>query len=339
MYLKELSQISGVSGDEKRVRAFIQEKLSAWGIKNYADSMGNLYAFKEGGSAKGQSIMLSAHMDEVGLIVSSIEKSGHLRFYLVGGVNQDFLVSKPVKIGSRNISGVIGAKAIHLQKKEERQKALEVEQLYIDIGVKNKEEAEKYVGIGDYITFDTTAQSTGHYFRGKALDDRAGCAALLEILNRDYPFNFSAVFTVQEEVGIRGARVAAYHVKPEVALIIETTQAIDVPGVEEQDYSTTLGLGPAFTLMDNSVITHPKVLERLIEVAERDKRPFQFRRYTGSFTDAGAVSISRDGVLTGVISTPCRYIHTPVSQLCLDDWKHLVEITDGFIRSVNERGL
>ncbi|MGI5875214.1 MAG: M42 family metallopeptidase [Dethiobacteria bacterium] len=339
MYLKELSQISGVSGDERRVRNFIREKLEAWGIKNYVDTMGNLYAFKEGGTAGEQSLMLSAHMDEVGLMISSIEKNGHLRFYLVGGVNKDFLVSKPVKIGSRGISGVIGAKAIHLQKKEERQKTLEVEQLYIDIGVKNKEEAEKHVKIGDYVTFDTTAESTDHYFRGKALDNRAGCAALLQILKRDYPFNFTAVFTVQEEVGIRGAKVAAYHVKPEIALIIETTLAVDVPGAKEQDHSTSLGSGPAFTLMDNSVITHPKLLERLIEIAEQEKRPYQFRRYTGSFTDAGAVSVSRGGVISGVISTPCRYIHTPVSQLCLDDWRHLVEIVDSFIRSVNIRGL
>jgi putative aminopeptidase FrvX len=342
MYLKELSQMHGVSGDEKKVRDFIKAKLTARQIKTYSDSMGNLYAFKEGKVAGEEpGIMLSAHMDEVGLMISSIEKSGHLRFYKVGGINEEALVSKPVQIGPQGISGVIGAKAIHLQKKEERQKALQVDDLYIDIGVKNKEEAEKYVEIGDYATFDTKAHIFEGYFRGKALDDRAGCAALLEILSRDHPFPFTAVFTVQEEVGARGAKVAAYRVRPKVALVLETTPAIDLPGldVEEQDYSTALGRGPAFTLMDNSVITHPRVLERLIAVAEQEKRPYQFRRYTGSFTDAGAITVSRRGVLTGVVSTPCRYIHTPVSILCLEDWKHLVEIVDTFIRSVNERGL
>ncbi len=338
MYIKELSQLPGVSGDESRVRDFIKEKLLRWGIKNQTDALGNLYAFKEGrGKGKAPGIMLTAHMDEVGLMVSYIEKSGHLRFYKVGGINEHTLVSKPVKIGHQDIRGVIGAKAIHLQKKEERKKALEVDQLYIDIGAKNREDAEKAVKIGDYVSFDSAASATGNLVRGKALDNRAGCAALLEILQKEYPFSFTVVFTVQEEIGSRGAKAAAYRVDPQMALVLETTGAADIPGVNEQSGSVAIGAGPAFTLMDDFFLAHPQIIDHLAAIAEQEKIPYQFRRYTGSFTDAGAVATARSGAAVGVISTPCRYIHTPVSLLSLADWTHLINVTDVFIRSVAER--
>ncbi|NMB41139.1 MAG: M42 family metallopeptidase [Firmicutes bacterium] len=340
MLITELSQIPGVSGDESRVRDFIKEKLSSWGIEHYTDSLGNLFALKEGkknGSESG--LMLSAHMDEVGLLVSSVEKSGHLRFYKVGGVDERALITKPVLVGPNDVMGVIGAKAIHLQKKEERKKPLKIENLCIDIGAKDKDDAERVVKVGDYVSFYSEAGLSGNIVKGKALDNRAGCAALLEILQRDYPCSFTAVFTVQEEVGLRGAIVAAYRIKPRIALVLETTGAIDIPEAKNQDHSTSLGAGPAFTVKDQSIIAHPRVLERLIEVAERQKRTYQFRRYGGSSTDAGAISLAGSGTAAGVISTPCRYIHAPVSMLLKEDWQNLVEITDAFIRSVYEKGL
>lgn len=340
MLITALSQIPGVSGDEARVRNFIKEKLSLWGIKHHTDSLGNLYALKEGSKNREETgLMLCAHMDEVGLMVSAIEKSGHLRFYKVGGIYERYLVSKPVCIGANDVLGVIGAKAVHLQKKEEREKPLDAEKLYIDIGAKNKEDAEKVVKVGDYVSFWSEASSSANIIKGKALDNRAGCAALLEILQRDYPISFTAVFTVQEEIGIRGARVAAYRVNPRIALVIETTGAVDIPEAREQDYATSLGAGPAFTVQDESVIAHPRILERLIEVAESQKKPYQFRRYGGNFTDAGAIAPAGGGVAAGVISTPCRYIHTPASMLFKEDWENLVEIVDAFIRSVHEKGL
>lgn len=340
MLITELAQIPGVSGDEGRVRNYLKGKLAQWGIEHYTDSLGNLYALKEGnknGTEKG--LMLSAHMDEVGLMVASIEKSGHLCFYKVGGVDETLLIAKPVRIGAKDLLGVIGAKAIHLQKKEERKKALAVEKLYIDIGANNKEDAEKVVKAGDYVSFYSEAVCAGGIVKGKALDNRAGCAALLEILQRDYPFSFTAVFTVQEEVGLRGAAVAAYRVNPRIALVLETTGAVDIPEAKEEDYATVFGAGPAFTVKDQSVIAHPRILERLIEVAENQGKPYQFRRYGGSFTDAGAISGAAGGIAAGVISTPCRYIHAPVSMLSAEDWRNLVEITDAFIRSLDEKEL
>mgnify|MGYP000854053903 CR=1 FL=1 len=340
MFLKELSERHGVSGDETKVRNFVREKLLEMGIKHFTDSMGNLFALKEGQRKnEDPGLMITAHMDEVGLMVSSVEKSGHLRFYKVGGIDERSLISKPVRIGKEGIPGVIGSKAIHLQKKGEREKALTVDELYIDIGAKNKEEAEKVVKPGDFVSFDTKAEIWGNVFKGKALDNRAGCAALLELLSRKHDCGFTAVFTVQEEIGMRGAKVAAYRVNPRIALVIETTAAADVAEVKEHDTATVLGKGPAFTLKDDSVITHPRLLERLIEVAEEEKRPYQFRRFLGNFTDAGAISQARGGTMTGVISTPCRYLHSSASLINLDDLRNLVEITGGFIRSVAGKGL
>ncbi|HAP32273.1 MAG TPA: peptidase M42 [Firmicutes bacterium] len=340
MFLKELSELSGVSGNEDMVRDFIRGKLSAWGIHHDCDALGNLYAYKgDGATGAVGGLMLAAHMDEVGLMVSAIEKCGHLRFYKVGGIDEQFLVSCPVYIGSAGISGVIGAKAVHLQKKEERGKLLEVDKLYIDIGAKDKDDAAKVIKVGDYVSFAARTATFADTFKGKALDNRAGCAALLEILQRDFPGSFTAVFTVQEEIGCRGARAAAYRLNPRMALVVETTIAADLPDVEEKDQVTLLGKGPAFTLQDDSLIAHPRILERLMTVAQEQNISCQFRRFTGSSTDGGAVTQTREGVPAGVISTPCRYLHGPASLLCLADWRNVVEVVDGFINSVLAKGL
>ncbi len=339
MLIKELSEIPGVSGDESRVRAFIRQELDKMGVLSATDSIGNLYAFKGDSKWQEGSVMLTAHMDEVGMMIASIEKSGHLKVYPVGGLDELLLLSKSVRIGPDNIPGVIGAKAVHLQKKEEREKAVEIDKLYIDIGARDKEDAEKSVKVGDYISFLSEGRlQQGDLFSGKALDNRAGCAALLEILKKDYPFSITGVFSVQEEVGLRGAKVAAYRINPRIALVIETTTAADLPDIKEHEHATSLGKGPAFTIRDDSVITHPLILERLLSVAEKEGIPFQFRRFTGSFTDAGAISLSRSGVMSGVISTPCRYLHSPASLINLHDWRNLVQVVDGFLNSIGEKG-
>ena len=171
MFLRELSELPGVSGNEGRVRDFIREKLSAWGIRHDCDALGNLYAYKgDGATGAALNLMLAAHMDEVGLMVSAIEKSGHLRFYKVGGIDEQFLVSCPVYVGNAGIPGVIGAKAVHLQKKEERGKPLEVDNLYIDIGAKDKDDAAKVIKVGDYVSFAARAATFADTFKGKALD-------------------------------------------------------------------------------------------------------------------------------------------------------------------------
>ena len=336
MYLEKLSNIPGVSGDEGEVRRFIREALPRRGITLQTDAMGNLLVRK--GSrrrlTRAPRIMLSAHMDEVGLMVSSIEKTGHLRFKKVGGIDDRVLVSKPVIVGRDKLPGVIGAKAIHLQKPEERKKTLEVEQLFIDIGAVNREEAEKAVKIGDYVSFDTSCVRLGEdCYMGKAFDDRAGCSILLELLRcKDTP-PFMAAFTVQEEVGLRGAAVASYTLEPDLALVLESTAAVDLPEIKEHRHLTSLGGGTAISFMDGSVIVERGLLEGMIKLAEEKKIPYQLRRFTGGGTDAGSISTGRGGGKTAVISVPCRYIHAPSSILNGGDYRSTADLARAFLDS------
>ncbi len=341
MFLQDLSGIPGVSGNENEVRKYIRKALPSR-IKADVDYMGNLLVnkdFKGNSSAcfrKIPRIMLAAHMDEVGLMISSIEKTGHLRFKKVGGIDDRVLVAKDVLVGKDCVPGVIGAKAVHLQKEEERKRPYEVKSLFIDIGVQGKEEAEKLVQIGDYVSFDSSFKSMGdNCYMGKAFDDRVGCAILLEMLHdhqKELP-PFQAAFTVQEEVGFRGARTAAYALNPEIALVIEGTAASDVPESKDHEHSTTLGEGPAITFMDQSVMVDRELMQRLVNTAEKNEIPFQFRRFTGGFTDAGAISLAREGTRTAVISVPCRYIHSPFSILKESDYRHTLELVRAFLKS------
>lgn len=333
MFLETLSNLPGVSGDEGRVRRAISEMLQDQPLQLKTDSIGNLFV-RKGDLAKGPRVMLSAHMDEVGLMVMAVEKSGHLKFRPVGTIDERVLAAKQVRVGPEGIPGVIGAKAVHLQKPGERQKPYEADQLTIDIGARSKEEAERYVQVGDYVSFDSSFIPLGEgYFRGKAFDDRAGCAVLLELLmDRDVP-PFDAVFTVQEEVGSRGALVAAYHLQPQRALVLEGTVAADTPGTDHEQSSTVLGDGPAISIMDRSVIVDREMLRELIHTAETANIPYQFRRFTGGGTDAGAIALTREGVKAALVSVPCRYIHSPYSVLKESDFHGTVALVRSWLQA------
>ena len=340
MFLEKLSNLPGVSGDEGAVRQAIIEKLEGLPLKRRTDSMGNLLVSKGTERPSAPRIMLSAHMDEVGLIVVSIEESGHLRFKPLGGIDSRVLVSKRVRVGPEKIPGVIGAKAIHLQKPEERKKPFAADQLYIDIGAKNKEEAEKHLSIGAYVSFDTECVPIGGgCYRGKAFDDRAGCAVLLELLREKNNLSFDAAFTVQEEVGLRGARVAAYTLRPQIALAVEATAAADTPGTKEEYSATVLGKGPALSFMDRTLIADRGILQDLIKAAEGAAIPFQLRRTTGGGTDAGAISLSREGVRAGVVAVPCRYIHSPCGVLKESDLQHTLALVRAWLEAAAKQHL
>ncbi len=331
MFLEELSNLAGVSGDEGEVRRALMEHLRVKPFQVRTDTMGNLLVSKKGKKGAPR-IMLAAHMDEVGMMVTSVEKSGHLKFKSVGSIDARVLVAKRVRVGSGRIPGVVGAKAVHLQKPGERKKPYEEEQLYLDIGAMSKEEAERHVSLGDYICFDTSCTPLGDgYYRGKAFDDRAGCAVLLNLLLDPETPAFDAAFTVQEEVGSRGALVAAYTLRPEVALVLEGTVAADTPGTEKDYASTVLGRGPAISFMDSSVIVDRSLLETLIKAGESASVPFQFRRFTGGATDAGAIALSREGVKAGVVSVPCRYIHSPHSVLKESDLQDTITLVKQWV--------
>lgn len=339
MLLEKLSRASGVSGCEGEVRQILTEELAPRVDSLETDMLGNLMAFKKG-AVDGPRLMLAAHMDEVGLIVVDIDGSGLIKFKKVGGIDDRVLLSKPVLVGPDKVRGVIGAKAIHLQKPEERGKTLTVDQLYIDIGAGSEEEAKKLVKPGDYIAFATAPRPVGEEaYMGKALDDRVGCYLLAELLKEDLPLSVWAAFTVQEEVGLRGAGVAAYRIKPDLALVLEVTAAADVADNPEHLQSTVLGKGPVLTFMDRTFISNQKVLDFILGTAKDAGIPCQLRRFTSAGTDAGRISITGSGIPAGVISIPCRYLHGPRSLLNLKDVERAGKLLRLLLKSLAKGGL
>ena len=338
MLLKRLTEAYGVSGDEYDVRDILKEELTPIAEEISTDTLGNLYVKK--GIGRKPRVMLASHMDEIGLMVVGFEKSGLLRVTKVGGIDNRVLVSKAVVVGRKRVPGVIGAKAVHLQKPNERKKAIGIDNLYIDIGVRTQDEAEKLVHVGDYVAFSATTREVGdNCMMGKAFDNRAGCAILAELLKEDFALELTGVFTVQEEVGLRGAGVAAYTVHPDVALIIESTSASDVADTKEASHVTTLGGGPAITLMDSSFIAPQFMVDLVSATAEKLGIPFQYRRLTTAGTDAGKIHQTHAGILSAVIAVPCRYIHSPASIINMDDYQNTLRLAKGILNAIAEGGL
>jgi len=339
MLLEKLINATGISSREKEIRDLIREEIKDNVDEIYTDKMGNLIACK-GKEKDGQKVMLAAHMDEVGLMITEITSDGLLKFQSVGGIDKRVLVSKPVLVGEDKMAGVIGAKAIHLQKKSERDKPIDFDNLYIDIGVNSKKEAEKYVELGDVAVFSSEYEELGNgRVIGKAFDDRVGCSIIAELTEYDFDMPVYYVFTVQEEVGLRGAGVAAFDIAPDIALVLEGTTAADVPENKEHRYSTSVGKGPALTLMDRTVIADKNILTGLIEVAEDNGIDYQFRRTDVGGNDAGAISLSREGVPSAVISLPCRYIHSPLSLIDLDDYSKMSRLVKLYLERLARKGI
>lgn len=334
MLLKTLSELNGASGAEKPIRDMLRQTLEPYVDRLFIDKMGNLIAEKNI-QGVGPKVMLAAHMDEVALMITEITSDGFLKFEAVGGVDARILLAKAVKIGERKLNGVIGSKAIHLTKPAEREKALEIEQLYIDIGAKSKEEVLRHVQLGDYAYFDTEYESFGRaHWKGKAMDDRVGCAVLTEILKKNYRFPLVGVFTVQEEVGLRGAKVAAFHVKPDFAIVLEGTVSGDMLDVEDQDWVTEVGKGPACSIMDNATLYAPALIRQLAALAKAKGIPLQFRRGNKGGNDAGVIHVSQAGVPTLAISVPCRYIHSFVSVVADKDIGATIDLIDVALREL-----
>ena len=327
--LRRLSEAMGVSGSEKEIRRILRELAAPYG-ETWTDAMGNLYVHKAG---EGKKVMVCAHMDEVGMLVKGILDDGLLA-YTSAGIDSRVCVSKRVLVGAGKIPGVIGAKAIHLQKREDLQKAIPHDELFVDIGAESREDAMKYVKVGDPICFDTQFSYFGDgMMKGKALDDRLGCAVVLELLKWDYDCDFYAVFTVQEEVGARGAEAAAYRVQPDLALILEGTTANDMPEAESHQQVTEVGKGPAISMMDNGTIVNPQLFRAMKQMAEQQNIPHQVRRGTNGRTDAGVIHKACAGALAIGLSVPCRYIHGPVSVASMADFENTVKLADAFLQA------
>ncbi len=335
MYLKELCETDGVSGCEGAVRAFIKEKITPYADSITVDSIGNIIAFKKGKNCNKR-VMLSSHTDEVGFIISGITEKGFLEFKKVGGIDTRVIISKRVRIGKERLSGVIAMKAIHLQEKSEREKIPKTSSLYIDIGAKDKDEALKYVSLGDYASFDTEFEQAGNFIKAKAIDDRVGCAILLELIKEPLEYDTYFCFTSQEEVGLRGAKIAAERIKPDIALVIEATTASDVSGVFQKDYVTILSKGAAVSFADRGTIYDEGFYKKLLAVAKEEQIPCQIKQATAGGNDAGAIHLSAGGIKTAVISLPTRYIHSGASVAASEDIDAVYKLARVFLSRIDE---
>jgi len=325
--LETLSNVHGVSGYEDSARSRIQEMVRPYVDDIMVDRMGNLIATKKGGSPV---LMLAAHMDEIGLMVKYVDEKGFLRFTKTGGWFDQTLLNQRMIVHTEkgHFTGVIGSKPPHAMKEEDRKKAVEADNMFIDVGATSKEDAEK-IGIvaGCPVTLDTEFRVLGNdRVTGKAFDNRAGCAMLIEALRRmgelDVKATVHAAFTVQEEVGLKGAKTSAFGLNPDVALATDVTITGDHPGIEKKDSAMEMGKGPAITVSDaggRGIITHPSVLRWLKQTASENSIPYQLEVGEGGTTDASAIHLTREGIPSGVVSIPSRYIHTPVSVLSLAD--------------------
>lgn len=334
--LKRLSEAPGVSGDERAVRAILKEAVQPYADELRVDALGNLIAVRRATVERPLRVMVEAHMDEIGLMIIRVEKDGRLRFRKVGGIDNRILPSKVVRIGKDAIPGVIGVKPVHLLKNAEERKVLDEDDLFIDIGASSQEEAERLVQRGDRAVFDTAFADLGPRLKGKAFDDRAGCAVLATVFAAGpYPVELHAVFAVQEEIGLRGAQAAAYDINPDVAIALEGTVADDLPKEKDESPTTELGKGPALTVMDRSVIVDPRLLRFLMETAEAEGIPYQLKQPGVGGTDAGSIHLAREGVPSAVVAVPCRYIHSPASVLDKQDLNWTVRLVQVALRRLS----
>jgi endoglucanase len=319
--LQELSEAAGVSGQEEAVREIIYRAVKPHVDEIQVDALGNMIALKKGTGKDRLKVMVAAHMDEVGLMITGHEGNGGLKFRPVGGLLDQALAGQRVQVGPDRVPGVIGIKPVHLVEGEAARKVVKKDALVIDVGASSKEEAEGVAKLGDMAAFSTSFADLGPTMMGKAFDDRAGCAALIELV-RGEPFSFDlyAAFTVQEEVGLRGARVAAYAVEPDAAIVLDCTPANDMPKKKDVSPNTVLGKGPAIYIMSGRIFSDRRLVELLMEAGDDAGIPYQVRQPGGGGTDAGSIRLAHGGVPVVSVSVPGRYIHSPAAIISREDF-------------------
>lgn len=326
--IETLNTAHGPSGDEGAIRAAIAELAKPYADEITTDTLGNLIVRKKG---SGPKVMFAAHMDSIGFIVTHIEKDGFLRVGMLGGISAQEVAYTPVRF-KNGVKGVLA--------KEEKAEfgKLKLDECYIDIGAKDEAEAKAMVQVGDTAAYDTPAFTNNGKVYSPYLDNRVACAILLQAMSRitAHQNDLYFVFTVQEEVGIRGAKTAAWAIDPDYGVAVDVTDVDDTPGSEKCG-TAQLGKGAAIKVMDHSVLCHPAVVKKLSDLAEEQKIPAQKDILRCGGTDAGAIHISRMGVLTGGISIPCRYIHTPQEMADLQDVESCVQLTVAFAQSELEQ--
>ena len=311
--LEQLCMLNSTSGREERVRTFILNLLQGKADIT-VDPLGNVLAFVKGRERAKKTVMFTAHMDEVGFIISYITEEGYLKFSPVGGIDNKVIAGRAVTVGEQNTPGVIGIKAIHLTEKADSGKVPDVSSMYIDIGAKDKAEAETKVQIGDAAYFISDFKRLGeHKFKAKAIDDRFGCAVMLDMIEQGVDYDCWFCFLVQEEVGLRGAGPAAFRVKPDYAVVLEATTAADVAGVKPEDSVCIQGDGAVVSFMDRSTVYNRALFQHAFRLAKENGIACQTKTTVAGGNDAGAIHKANGGVYTLTVSLPCRYIHSATS--------------------------
>lgn len=325
--LRELCLLDGISGDEGAVRDHIISRIGDK-AEVTVDNIGNVIAFVKGKSSPKNKVMVSAHMDEVGMIVTYINPDGTVRVSPVGGIDPRVVFGRRVRIGKAGIYGVAGGKAVHNLSAEERKKSVPFDKLVIDIGCDSKEETEKLVSLGDSVRFvsDFTEYGDG-YVKCKAIDDRAGCAIMLRLIDEGVPCDTYFTFVVQEEIGLRGATCAAYTVDPDYAVVLEATTAADIPSAGGADRVCELGKGPVVSFMDRHTMYDKELYRLAFETAAENGLPCQTKTRVAGGNDAGAIHVSRGGVRTCAVSLPCRYLHSPSCVIKREDFENAYTLT------------
>ena len=314
--LEKLLKTFGPSGSEDKIKEVIKEEIKDYADEIREDALGNLIAVKKG---LGKKIMIASHMDEIGVMINSIDEKGFLRFTNIGGVNPFSSLYQRVKF----VDGTIGT--IGMEKLDEI-KDLKLNKMFIDVGLPTKEEVVKKINVGDVAAFDSAFVYQNEIIMSKTLDDRLGCYVAIEALKqlKNCPNEVYFVFTVQEEVGLRGAKTAAYGINPDMGIAIDVTLTGDTPKAETMDVG--IGKGVAIKVKDNSVISHPAVKNLMIETAIENDIPYQLEILVGGGTDSGAIHLTRAGVPSGVISIPCRYVHSPSETAAVSDVINAVKL-------------
>lgn len=347
--LKELCEINGPSGFEYKVAEFIKEQTE--GLCEYIpDRTGNLICLVRGGgdgynAENPTKIMISAHMDEVGFIIRSIGEDGYVHFILDGGIDSKVLSARSVVLFNEEniIKGVIASKPIHALSPEERKEAIPAHKLFIDVGANNADEVKQYVNVGDFGTFESDFIVFGEndrMIKGKAIDDRLGCAVMIETMRAlaekadKLPFDVYFAFTTREELGNSGAQTVAQTIEPDYAIVLETTAIADIAGVPENSRVSEVGKGGTISLMDRSTIYGREFVDFALELAKKEEIKAQVKKYVSGGNDAGHIHKSGKGVKTLAISAPTRYLHSACCVASLDDYDSIKELVLALLRNM-----
>ena len=339
--MKTLCGLCGTSGREDAVRSYILRELEQLGLPEDAvrvDRLGNVLVHKKGASPAKRRVLFSAHMDEVALMVTDICEDGSLCFDAVGGVNAAAVIGRQVTVGESGIPGVIGCKPVHLLSADARKKPAEMSGLFCDIGTESKADSLRLVQPGDIIYFQENACDFGDgSFASKAIDDRFGCAVLLAMIRSELPYDTDFSFVVQEEVGLRGAGVAANQIQPEIAVVLEATTAADIPGSEGSDRVCLLGGGAVISLIDGRTVYDKALYDLAAEICAEQGIPQQTKTKIAGGNDAGAIQHAAQGVRVMGLSVPCRYLHAPVSVIRKTDAESCEKLAFALAAALQEK--